>query len=196
MSGSAVENFLYRKKYGVLGSLEPCIEDCLEVDVDGLFENTHDNGTVGFQTKTNSLIKLTLVGPKEASDQKLYLEISERYRGPDLKLVYYRYEIWWKYEVVYERRSDDYCREVFLGLRRTLRFDHDEAQDPDTHPAYHWHPNGSELRMPSLPMTPRRLALFAIRAFDPAKFEAVRANPATSSDATAIEHFYFPTEVG
>lgn len=196
MSGNSVENFLYKKKAEILRSLEPCIEDCREMEATDQFENIQVNGTHGFQTKADSRIKLTLTGPDESREGNLFLEISERFRWPDFKQIYYRYELWWPYELLYERMRDDYCREVFLGLRRTLRFDHDEAHDPATHPVYHWHPNGSELRLPSPPMTPRRLALFAIRAFDLAKFEGMRANSATSADAVAIDRFFFPNDEG
>jgi hypothetical protein len=183
---------LYKKKASILEGLEHCVRDWRNLDPCTLFDSCEKNGKFGIYTKPENPIKITLPGPKESSNQQVHLEITERYEPSDFSIAYYRYEIWWRYEVFPEKWQDEYCPEVYLGLRKTIRFDHDPTQDTNTHPVYHWHPNGSELRLPTVKMTTRRLALFALRAFDPAMFEAVKEKPNLSADAKIIEGYFFP----
>lgn len=152
---------------------------------------------LGFQDKGCRAEQLiVLPGPSEATNGA-HLHLDERYtftEEGEATLAFYRYEICWAYDLNPERRRDDYCVELLVQLRRGLRFDYHPARgDTDTHPTFHWHPNGcSELRFGTEMMTPLHAAVFAYMSFGTkVQKEIVEAEPRTRNVLTDLRKSHF-----
>ena len=142
------------------------------------YQNT--NGAVRFGYRLyspTSRIKLRIKDccPREAS-QEVFFEIEHGFYEAN-KLAYYRYALVWEYDCMQSLKEDareDYVSSALITLRRSIRFDYEPHIASKNHPAYHWHPNGcSEIKFATPEMDTVTVALFAYRAFNLSKFNAL-----------------------
>jgi hypothetical protein len=185
--------FLFRRMRSVVDDLSLLDPQLKDADVFELFEPEDLVASVGFASMSTSRIQITVPGPTKEAPQA-QLVISERFKTvPPHHLVYYRYEICWRYSIEVERHFDDNFHGLIAELRRSIRFDHDPSQDLATHPLYHWHPNGSEFRFPTPKMTPVRVGLLAYLSFQPDRFAQFAEDDRLSAHCQAVRtHFHHP----